>query len=100
MAVVEVGRVCMKIAGREAGKFCVVVETPKDGFVTVTGPKTITRVKRRKCNVVHIEPTGEIFNISESADDSAVEKAWNESGLIEKLKIEVPTKFRQKEPKE
>ena len=96
MAVIEVGRVCMKIAGREAGKFCVVVETPKDGFVTVTGPKTITRIKRRKCNVTHIEPTGEIFNISEGADDSAVEKAWKESGLIEKLKIQVPTKFREK----
>ena len=100
MAIMEVGRVCMKIAGREAGKFCVIVDTPKDGFVMITGPKTITRVKRRKCNVTHIEPTGEIFNISEGADDSAVEKAWKESGLIEKLKIEVPTKFRQKEPKE
>lgn len=101
MAVMEVGRVCMKIAGREAGKFCVIVDTPKDGFVTITGPKTITRVKRRKCNVTHIEPTEEVFNISEGADDSAVEKAWKESDLIEKLKIEVPTKFREKkEPKE
>ena len=96
MAVIEVGRVCMKIAGREAGKFCVVVDIPKDGFVTVTGPKQITRIKRRKCNVLHLEPTGNIFNISEGSDDSAVEKAWNASGFIEKLKIQVPTKFREK----
>ena len=100
MAVIEVGRICMKIAGREAGKFCVVVDTPENGFVTVTGPKSITKVKRRKCNVTHLEPTSELFNISPGADDSAVEKAWNASGLIEKLKIQVPTKFRKKESKE
>ena len=101
MALLETGRVCMKIAGREAGKFCVVLETPKDGFVNVTGPKTVTRVRRRKCNVLHLEPTGNLLNISEGAEDSAVQKAWEASGLIEALKIQVPTKFREKkaEPK-
>ncbi|HDI12670.1 MAG TPA: 50S ribosomal protein L14e, partial [Hadesarchaea archaeon] len=45
--VVDVGRVCVKIAGHEAGKRCVVVEVLDDTFVVVSGPK----VKRRRCNI-------------------------------------------------
>lgn len=96
MAILDVGRVCMKAAGREAGKFCVVLEKPKDDFVLVTGPKTITRIKRRKCNILHLEPTEDKLNISQDAEDSAVDKAWKASELIEKYKIIVPTKFKQK----
>jgi len=44
----EKGRICLKIAGREAGKYCVVVEPQNTSFVLITGPKTITRIKRRK----------------------------------------------------
>ena len=99
MAILDVGRVCMKTAGREAGKFCVVLDKAKDDFILVTGPKNITRIKRRKCNILHLEPTEEKFNISQDADDSAVEKAWKSSDLIEKFKIQVPTKFKKKAEK-
>ncbi len=34
MPAVEVGRVCMKLAGREAGKKCVVVDVIDKNFVT------------------------------------------------------------------
>ncbi len=97
--ILETGRVCLKIAGREAGKYCVVVKPIDSGFVMVSGPKTITRIKRRKCNIFHLEPVNEKLNISESADDSALENAWKESGLIERLKIELPKK-RTREKKE
>ena len=53
---IEVGRICMKTAGREAGKFCVVLDVLEDGLVLVTGPKAATTVKRRKCSIHHIEP--------------------------------------------
>jgi len=85
---IEPGRVCMKIAGREAGKYCVILEKINDSFVLVTGPKSVTKVKRRKCNVNHIEPTQEKLEIKEKATDDEVEKAWKVSGLIEKLNIQ------------
>ena len=60
----EKGRVCLKISGREADKYCVVVEPQDNTFVLITGPKTVTRVKRRKVNVLHIEPTEHVLDIA------------------------------------
>ncbi len=97
--ILEAGRICLKIAGREAGSYCVVLQPQDSKFVLVSGPKAITRVRRRKCSIFHLEPINEKLNISESADDSALENAWRESGLVEKLKIEVPKK-RTKQKKE
>jgi large subunit ribosomal protein L14e len=97
----ETGRVCLKIAGREAGKYCVIVENIDDNFVMITGPKSITRVKRRKCNMEHIEPTQEKLDIASKADDASIESLWKSSGLIEKLEIKLPVKreFKKKEEK-
>lgn len=41
----EVGQVCLKTAGREAGRYCVIVDVVDKDFVMVTGPKNITKVK-------------------------------------------------------
>jgi len=87
--ILEKGRICLKLAGREAGKYCVVVEPLDEAFVMITGPKSVTRIKRRKCNIVQLEPTSEKFELS-SFEDSAIETAWKNSGLLEKLKIELP----------
>jgi len=84
--ILDKGRVCMKIAGREAGKYCVVVETIDDNNVMITGPKTVTRVRRKKCNVLHLEPTSEKLEIG-AGTDSDVENSWKGSGLIENLEI-------------
>jgi len=88
---IEKGRVCLKIAGREAGKYCIVLEQPRDGFVTVAGPKTVTGVKRRKCSIFHIEPTAEMIDVGGSTD-MELESGWKSSGLIEKLGITIPQK--------
>ena len=95
----KVGRIVMKIAGREAGKYAVVVELSKDGFVTITGPKAVTGIKRRKCNIDHIEPTEHTLDVKEKADDASVETLWRNSDLIKKLEIKVPEKreFKKKE---
>jgi len=92
--ILDKGRVCLKIAGREAGKYCVIVEPVDESFVLITGPKSITRIKRRKCNIEHLEPTSEMLKIK-TGEDSEVESAWRSSGLVEKLGIELP-RVRQK----
>lgn len=92
--ILEKGRVCLKIAGREAGKYCVVVDPAEEGFVIVTGPKAITTVKRRKCNVLHLEPTDKKLDLKKG-DDSEVESLWTSSGLIEDFALELP-RIKQK----
>ncbi len=52
MALVEVGRVCVKKFGRDAGKRAVVTKVLDSNFVHII---TSTRLKERKCNVKHLE---------------------------------------------
>ncbi len=100
---IEVGTVCLKIAGREAGKYCVVVEKTDDkGFVTITGPRALTGVRRRKVNSAHIEPTSVKVKVAEKAGDSEVEKAFS-ADIMKKLGIEkkasAPKKTEEKAEK-
>jgi len=95
---IEPGRIVLKIAGREASRYCVIVENINDNFVLITGPKSITGVKRRRCNIDHIEPTEHKFEIDSKADDATLENLWRSSGLIEKLEIKVPVKRAKEAP--
>ena len=98
---IEVGTVCIKTAGREAGRYCVVVEKVDDNFVVVTGPKALTGVRRRKSNIAHLEPTKIKVKIEAKADDAAVESAFTDD-ILKKLGIEkkAPAKKKEKEAKE
>ena len=72
----EVGTVCVKIAGRDAGKQCVVVEAAKDGIVVIEG-----ETRRRTCNIRHLESLGRDVKIKAGASHADVMKAL---GLKEK----------------
>ena len=87
----EVGRICVKTAGREAGKFCVVIDMLDDKFVLVTGPRVVTKVKRRKCNVEHLEPTPEVIKVKKNASDDEVISAYKHDGVFGKLEAKPPS---------
>ncbi len=75
MPSMEVGRICVKLVGRETGKKCVVVDVVDKNFVLITGPKAVTGVRRRRTNVDHLEPTPETVELKKGAADDEVEKA-------------------------
>jgi len=83
---IEVGRICMKVTGREAGKHCVVVDIIDKNFVLITGPKEVTGVKRRRVNIDHVKPTENKIKIKRGAADEEVSKVFSESGKIEELR--------------
>lgn len=89
MSLYQVGRVCIKTMGREAGSYCVVVDEKDDSYVVVTGPKRISGVRRRTCNTRHLEPLEHVISITKGADDEAVEKAIQEAGLSEKFREKI-----------
>ncbi|KZX17751.1 50S ribosomal protein L14e [Methanobrevibacter cuticularis] len=64
MASIEVGRVCIKTAGREAGEKCAIVEIIDENFVEVIG----VSVKNRRCNINHLEPLEETLDVSGDAE--------------------------------
>ena len=55
----ETGRVCVKTAGREAGRYCIVLKKEGEMFVLVPCPKEVTGVRQRRCNIAHLEPLAE-----------------------------------------
>jgi len=69
---IEVGRICVKIVGREAGLKCVIVDVIDKNFVLVTGPQKVTGVKRRRVNVGHIEPTEKKIGIKRGDSDEDI----------------------------
>ena len=66
----EIGRVCMKIAGRDAGKIAVIIDQLEDGYVLIDG-----QTRRKKVNVKHIEPTSHVLKIAKNASLADVKKA-------------------------
>ncbi|MEM3578261.1 MAG: 50S ribosomal protein L14e [Candidatus Bathyarchaeia archaeon] len=85
MPAIEVGRICLKLTGREAGRKCVIVDVIDKSFVLITGPKNLTGVKRRRANVNHVEPLQEKINIKRGATDEEVMEALKEVGKIEEM---------------
>jgi len=85
MPAVEVGRICVKIAGREAGRKCIIVDVIDKNFALITGPKQITGVKRRRANINHIEPTPEKIEIKKGASDEEIIEALKAAGKLEEM---------------
>lgn len=85
MPAIEVGRICVKLCGREAGKKCVIVDVIDKNFVLVTGPKNVTGVKRRRANINHLEPLAEKIDIKRGASDEEVLEALKAKGLLEAM---------------
>ena len=71
----DVGRVCLKIAGRDAGKKCVVVEKLEGKYVLIDG-----MTRRKKCNTLHLEPLDQMIDVGDG-NHSAVAKAFKDLGF-------------------
>ena len=83
-----IGRVCVKLSGREAGRTCVIVDQVNDNFVLIDG-----NIKRRKCNLQHLELTEKILDVKKNASTEEVREAMKKA----KIKVTLP---RKKIPKE
>jgi large subunit ribosomal protein L14e len=72
----NVGRICVKIAGRDAGQKCVIVEVLDDKHVMIDG-----MTRRRKCNKIHLEPLSQTLDINSKASHEEVAKAFKSIDL-------------------
>ena len=85
MPAIEVGRICVKLTGREAGRKCVIVDIMDKSFVVITGPKTITGIKRRRANINHVEPLQDKIAIKRGATDEEITEELKTSGKLEEM---------------
>ena len=81
----EIGRICVKIVGREAGKKCILVDIIDQNFVLITGPKSVSDIKRRRANINHLEPTQEKIDINRGATDEEITEALKTAGKLEEM---------------
>jgi len=86
----EVGQVCLKIAGRDAGKKCVVLSVEKN-LVLIDG-----ETRRRKVNVLHVFPINQTVNVKKEASHQEVVKAL---GITELSKQKKEKKAQTQRPK-
>lgn len=96
--VFEIGRICFKIAGRDANKYCVIVNKIDNNFVEIDG-----QTRRRKCNINHLEALDSTVDIKAGASNKEVAEALTKAGFetkehkkSEKKVSKKPTKNRVK----
>jgi large subunit ribosomal protein L14e len=68
----EIGRLCIKTTGRDAGKRCVIIDIIDKNFALITGPKQLTGVRRRRVNMNHLKPLEEKIEITKGIGDEQV----------------------------
>ena len=73
---IEIGRICVKTAGRDAGLKCIIVDILDDKFVLIDG-----QTRRRKCNILHLEPLKDTIKIKKNAPHEDVKKEFEKLGL-------------------
>jgi len=83
LPVFTVGRVCVKKGGRESGLKCVIVDEMDENYVLVTGPKSVSGVRRRRVNIDHLTPTEKTVRIRRGASDQDVASALSRSNLVQ-----------------
>lgn len=86
----NIGRVCVKIAGRDAGKTCIIVKKLDDVFVMIDG-----ETRRRKCNTKHLEPLDKILKLNDDASRQEIKTVFKKELGIE-LKDTKPKKAKER----
>jgi large subunit ribosomal protein L14e len=74
--IMEIGRVCTKIAGRDAKNKCVIVDVIDDNYVLIDG-----QVRRKRCNIKHLEPLAQSIDLKKGASHQDVVNAFKKMGL-------------------
>jgi len=96
MPAVEVGRLCVKLAGRDAGKECLIVDILDENFVTIEG-----NTRRRKCNIRHLEFLPKVAKIKAKASHEEVAKALTSLGFkVTQMKTTGKKLFKKEQAKQ
>ncbi len=90
MSVYDIGRLCVKTLGREAGHHCVIVDIIDKNYLLIDGLK----VKRRRVNYNHVEPITDTIEIKKGANHEEVEAAIKKAKLEKKMNeiVSIPVK--------
>lgn len=86
----SVGQLCIKTAGRDSGKICVVLDLIDKNFVLIDG-----QTRRKRSNITHLETVEGKIDIKPKADHATVKKELEKLGIITEDSKPRETKPRQ-----
>lgn len=88
----EIGTVTVITQGRRTGKKAVVVDIIDENYVLITGPESMSGVKRRRMNIKHLMPLDLNLDIERGVGDETILEAIKERDLEEFMqeKVKIP----------
>jgi large subunit ribosomal protein L14e len=88
MSSYDIGRIVVKTRGREAGNYAIIVDVIDKNYLLVDGLK----IRRRRVNFNHVEPTQELIEVKKGATHDELEAAIKKAKLTDKMKetISIP----------
>lgn len=86
---VEIGQLAYKIAGRDSGNFCVVIDKIDPTYVLVDG-----NVRKKKCNIKHLEFLDKVIKVKKNVSTEEIKKE------LEKLGIKTKKTGKKREAKQ
>lgn len=89
----EIGMLCVKLAGRDANQKCIVIDNIDEKNVLIDG-----NTRRKKVNVKHLLPMNKILKIKKGASTEDVHKLFESEGITI-LKVKIGAKRERKAPK-
>ena len=90
----QVGRLCTKLAGRDAGNVAVIVDIDAKGKLLLDG-----NVRRRAVNAAHVVPMEKTISITKGASHDVVVKEFEKLGLETRTTKPKPAAPAQGKPK-
>jgi len=90
-----VGIVCLKLAGRDSNRFCVILEEIDSRYVLIDGD-----VRRKKCSLRHLKLLPQKVKVSKSSSTEEVRKVLMDAGvpLHERKKRHKEQKEKKEKP--
>ena len=86
-----IGQLCVKIVGKESGRYCVIVDKIDSTYVIIDG-----NLKRRKCNINHLELLNKRLEIKKDASTEEIRKVMEKEGI----KITKPREKKESKKKQ
>jgi len=82
---IQIGSICKKLSGKEAGRYCVVISLDEKGrFAQVSGIAKYGMCKSGRCNTKHLKATQFKINLKSNKQED-IERSISESGVISKM---------------
>lgn len=88
----EIGRLCIKTAGRDAMRHCIILEEIDKNYVLVDG-----NTRRKKVNKNHLELLDKVFKVDNKTTTKQILEILKKEG-IKILKSEVKKEVKVKKP--